>query len=138
VIMKTYSNASNARRAAKAAGLVGFTLVKSGIGFAIHVAAPEPAPVRKATAPKAPKVAKVAKAPAKKAPVSKAPKAPDGETKIAQLTRLCSGATISELMETLGWRAHTTRGAISRLHSDWGFTVTRTKVGAEAHYKIAS
>jgi len=48
------------------------------------------------------------------------------------------GATITELMDELGWQAHTVRGAISRLHSDGGYAVTRTKVGAESHYKIAS
>lgn len=124
---KYYSNRSNATRAAKAAKLTGFTLVKSGPGFAIQVAATAPAP-RKAKAPKVTKPAKV----------------PEGETKIAQLTRLCQrGATITELMKTLGWQAHTTRGAISRLGSEWGLAVTRTKVGSdddgfESHYKIAS
>jgi len=49
--MKTYSNASNARRAAKAANLVGFTIAKEGTGFAIVEA---PAPARKAKAAKAP------------------------------------------------------------------------------------
>jgi Protein of unknown function (DUF3489) len=130
--MKTYSNASNARRAAKAAGLTAFTLVKEGTGFAI-VEAPAPAPApRKAKAPKA-----TAKAPKKAA--RKAPAPTTGETKIAQLTRMCSrGASITELTETLGWLPHTVRGALSRLGSDGGYAVTRTKVGAEAHYKIAS
>lgn len=48
--MKTYSNASNARRAAKAANLVGFTIVKDGPGYTIQVAAPEPVKAPKGTA----------------------------------------------------------------------------------------
>src|ERR1700730_4806245 len=48
--LKSYSNASNARRAAKAANLIVFTLVKQGPGFVI-VEAPAPAPALASTAP---------------------------------------------------------------------------------------
>jgi hypothetical protein len=172
--LKNYSNPSNARRAAKAAKLVDFTIYKEGNWHKIRVAAetvaaPAPAPEKAATslartpkapmaakapkAPKAPKAAKAktapkakreAKAPAKKAAARKAtaPSEKPG-TKGAQLIDMISrGATITELMETLGWLPHTVRAALSRLGTA-GYAVTRTKVGNaddgfESHYKIAS
>jgi hypothetical protein len=103
--MKTYNNASNARRAAKAANLTGFTIIKDDTGYTIQVAAapaPEPEPAPKAA--KAPK-AKTRKAKpaakvsiAKKAPKVAARKAPAPSTrpgtKGAQLIAMCTrGAT---------------------------------------------
>jgi hypothetical protein len=157
--MKMFSNASNARRGARQAGLTDFAIVEVDGKFGFeekfsfdapaHEPAPEPTkadkrskaiaaveaskPPRKAKAvkaPKAPKVAKAAKAAARK---SRPPSEKPG-TKGAQLIAMVTkGATITELMEALGWLPHTTRGALSRL-STAGYTITRTKVGAESHY----
>jgi len=131
---KTYSNSSNARRAARAAKLTDgeFTIAEDGKGYKFCVAAPAPAPApsRKAKTVKAPK------APAKKAAARKAP-APTGETKKAQLVAMVSrGATVAESMKALGWLPHTTRAALSRL--DKVYEVQRTRIGAESRYKIAS
>jgi hypothetical protein len=46
-------------------------------------------------------------------------------------------------MSELGWQAHTVRGALSRLRTDWGYTIERKKVGnketgLQTSYKIAS
>src|ERR1700730_15493605 len=91
-IKKTYSKASNARRAAKAAGLSEFDVYKVADGtYKIRSA-----PIRAAMA------AKAAKAP--KASAAKEPKEPR-ETKITQLVDLITtGATITKLTEPLGWQ----------------------------------
>jgi DNA-binding transcriptional regulator PaaX len=52
------------------------------------------------------------------------------------LTRLCQrGATISELMETLGWQAHSVRGSLSRLGAA-GYKIHRERIDGEARYSI--
>jgi Protein of unknown function (DUF3489) len=159
-VEKTYSNRSNAARAAKKAGLEKFSIIEVDGKFSFEDATPTPAPApekaQKAAKPpkatKAPKVAKVAKAPAKARKVARVKDSagtvcskatePRG-AKSAQLIDLVTqGATISELTETLGWLPHTVRAALSRLGKA-GYSVQRTKVGTaddgfESHYKIAS
>jgi hypothetical protein len=118
-ILKTYSNANNARRAAKAAGLSKFDVFKARDGRY-----------------------KIRPFTAKGASKSKVKAAKKPETKITQLVDLITrGATITKLTETLGWERHTVRAAISRL-GKLGHVVKRTKVstadGFESHYKIAA
>jgi hypothetical protein len=127
--MKMFSNASNARRGARQAGLTDFAIVEVDGKFGFeekfsfdapaHEPAPEPTkadkrskaiaaveaskPPRKAKAVKAPKAKAVAKAPAKKALVK--------DQLFAMIT---NGATTAQIAEAFGWLPHTTRGALSR------------------------
>jgi hypothetical protein len=136
IALKTYSNASNARRAAKAAGLSEFDIYKGADGwYKIRVAVAKA--VKPAKATKEPKKKIGATAPKE----SKEPKEPQA-TKAAKLIDLITeGATITELTEALGWQRHTVRAALCRL-SKLGYAVKRTKVGTndgfESHYKIAA
>ena len=142
--LKSYSNASNARRAAKAANLIGFTLVKEGTGFVI-VEAPAPAPALASTAPtgaptKADKRSAAMadhdafKAKQRAPRKAKAPKALKKDGLVAMVTK---GATTAELMEALGWLPHTTRAALSRLSQVYAVEKTKLTDGG-TRYKIAS
>jgi hypothetical protein len=113
---------------------------------------PEPAPATPA-APQAPDVAP-AEAPATKKTTAKkaAPKAPkaakvaksDGPregSKMAQVIAMLqreNGATISEIMSSMGWQKHTVRGFVAGAMKKAGYTVESFKPeGGERSYRIS-
>jgi hypothetical protein len=63
------------------------------------------------------------------------------ETKQARLIAMLrrkEGATIAQIIEAIGWRPHTVRGAFAgALKKRLGLTVTSEKVGGERVYRIA-
>ena len=112
-------------------------------------AAPEPPPVPEAAkaTPVAPQTPDVAthEAPAKKKATSRkgAPKSANAtrestktEQVIAMLHRR-EGATITEIMESMGWQRHTVRGFMAGAMKKTGFTVESFKPeGGERTYRI--
>jgi Protein of unknown function (DUF3489) len=127
--MTTYSNRSNCARAAKKAGLEKFSIIEVDGKFGFEA----PVAVKADKAPRKPRSANPAVRRVRRAMQPGAALVGANATIISLVTK---GATISELMETLGWQAHSVRGSLSRLGKV--YNVQRTKVGAESHYKIAS
>ena len=130
--MTTYSNISNARRAAKKAGLEKFSITEVDGKFGFEDATPAPVVTKSDKAPRKPRSAK----PAVRRVRDIKPGAALVGANATIISLITRGATITELMETLGWQAHSVRGSLSRLGKV--YNVQRTKVGAESHYKIAS
>ena len=129
--MTTYSNISNARRAAKKAGLEKFSITEVDGKFGFEDATP-PVVTKADKAPRNPRSAK----PAVRRVCDIKPGAALVGANATIISLITRGATITELMETLGWQAHSVRGSLSRLGKL--YNVQRTKVGAESHFKIAS
>jgi hypothetical protein len=77
---------------------------------------------------------------AKKAPKVPEPVAPRGSTKTAQVVAMLqrdSGATITEVMESMGWQRHTVRGFMAGAMKKAGYTVESFKPeGGERCYRI--
>jgi uncharacterized protein DUF3489 len=98
--------------------------------------APAEAPSTKKTTarkapPKAPKAAKVAK--------SDGPREGSKMAKVIAMLQRENGATISEIMSSMGWQKHTVRGFIAGAMKKAGYTVESFKPeGGERTYRISS
>ena len=63
------------------------------------------------------------------APKARTPRAGTKQAKLVEMLRAEGGATIDEIVEALGWRAHTVRGAMAgALKRKLGLTITSAKV----------
>lgn len=72
---------------------------------------------------------KGAPAEADPAPKARAPRAGTKQAKLIEMLRAEGGATIDEIVEALGWRAHAVRGALAgALKKKLGLTITSEKV----------
>lgn len=146
----TYSNKSNASRAARKSGLTDFAIVeidgkfgfKERLNFEPPAPAPEPAPRKvKAKAPVtkaefesvAAPAPRKAKAAAKKAAASKPARGTKKDQLFAMVTK---GATTAEIADAFGWLPHTTRGALSRFCQMYNVEKTKLTSGG-TRYKIA-
>ena len=89
-----------------------------------------------------PTMTKPKKPAAKKPAAARMPKATKPASKLGQLEVLLrrpEGATIVQLVKTLGWQAHSVRGAMSgSLKNKQGLKITASKAeGEERVYRIA-
>ncbi len=97
--------------------------------------APEAAPATKRTtarknAPKAPKVAKSQEA-------AKAPRESSKTAQVVAMLRRPAGATLSEIMVSMGWQRHTVRGFMKGAMKKAGYTVESFKPAVgERTYRI--
>ncbi len=88
---------------------------------------------KKATAAQsAPQAKKAAKAPA-----ATGPREGSKTAHVIEMLRRKSGATISEIMKTMGWQRHTVRGFMAGAMKKAGFTVESFKpAGGERSYRL--
>lgn len=99
--------------------------------------APEAAPATKKTTvrkntPKAPKVTKSQEA-------AKAPRESSKTAQVVAMLQRKEGATLSEIMASMGWQRHTVRGFMAGAMKKAGYTVESFKPeGGERTYRIAS
>ena len=107
--------------------------------------APEKASSKKQATPakKAPKVSQKAPKAAKKAvpaPKAKESEGPREGSKTAQVVAMLqrkNGATLAEIMKTMGWQKHTVRGFMAGAMKKAGYTVESFKPeGGERTYRI--
>jgi len=153
---KTFSSASNAKRAAAAAGVPGDMIEvgkqADGRWYYVDMTAEEaradailaPLDAPKAKKPRKAKDAPKAEPKPRKEPKAKAEKAPKGESKQDRLIALLKrpeGASVTELVAEFGWAAHTVRGAVAgalkrKLGLDVGATKDAERGGTV--YRIAS
>src|ERR1700730_1391795 len=126
----TYSNRSNAARAAKKSGLEKFSIIEVDGKFGFEDAKPAPVAVKPTKADKrSAEMADRSDFAAKQKAPRKARSATPAVRRVRDIqpgaalvgpnatiiSLVTKGATISELMETLGWQAHSVRGSLSRL-----------------------